>query len=184
MTENQAIANVVQVRVPHYPTYESARAALSVFKGEQRDAITSLKSSILSHQGTTKSNVDWSNPDDWISEKLKGEHLRLAEKIWKESKHKVNPRHITGPWLLASNYELLVFDSSGRLKLSDAGNCFQKNAFGEKTKLIDRMEGLGKILALVVEQGIASKKDLLPGFLDYLNQYSNIRAESTAKSYL
>ena len=104
--------------VPHYPLYARVRDVLPVWDGAPRGAITGMRAAIWEHGGTPQSQVDWSDPDQWIEDRLDGEAREWARRTWQGTEKRVNPRYITGHWLLVSNFRLLEPDASDRLGLS------------------------------------------------------------------
>lgn len=61
--------------------------------------------------GTPQKPIDWSEPDKWIPERLKGEDEKLAFRIWNESNRKINPRYFENIYRFINSYELLAPDS-------------------------------------------------------------------------
>ena len=149
------------------------------------DLISSgMKSTIATLRGTPQDPVDWSSPDDWIPERLGGTDRQTAEAVWKGTNKQVNPRHVTGHWLLARNYSLLDESADGTLHLSDRGKDFVENPEGEAATAIDEGEGLLKLLALVADNGPASSGELAEAWGDYLARYSKFGTDSTIKDTL
>jgi restriction system protein len=65
--------------------------------------------------------VSWTNPDEWIAERLAGTHQETALRIWRGTHGRVNPRHLTGLWLISNTYELLAEDGNRVLQLTPKG---------------------------------------------------------------
>ncbi len=108
-----------KAHVPHYPTYENARAFLKLIAGQSRRTLLDMRSTIHSQMGTPQDTRVWTNPDDWIPEVLKGEERKLAEHLWTGSKGLINPRHLTGEWLLCSSYQLIVPTNGDILQITE-----------------------------------------------------------------
>ncbi len=170
--------------MPHYPLYARVRDTLRVWRGAPKGAITGMRSAIWEHRGTPQSQVDWSDPDKWISERLDGEAQEWARRTWEGTAKRVSPRYTTGHWLTASNFRLLEPDASGRLVLSSRGREFLDQNAGEVVREIDEDQGLLHILQLVAEAGAASQSDLYDSWQEFLRSETNVRAESAAKSHL
>ncbi len=170
--------------VPHYPLYDHTRAVLPAWAGARRSDVTGMRAAIFALSGTPQSNVDWSDPDRWIGERLDGGTAELARRTWEGSGKQVNPRHVTGNWLLATNYDLLADGADGRLEISTHGREFIASPDGPVVQEIDREEGLGKILALVADLGTPARADLLETWQGYLATESRIRSESAASAAL
>lgn len=172
------------VRVPHFPTYAEARAVLSALAGLTRAQVTTMRAAIWEHTGTIGDTVDWSEPDRWIPERLTGEHRATALHLWRATKHKVNPRHLVGPWLLVNSYELVIDGEDDRLELTQRGRDFAEHPTGVVAREIDEHEGVLWLLALLAERGPAATGELLEPWFTYAKQVSRVRAESTARSFL
>ena len=179
-----APAGAKGVRVPHFPDYASMRAALPLFAGLERSEINELQGAMEEHKGTWQETVDWTDPDSWIPERLSGRSREVALHIWKGSGGVVNPRHMTGHWLLATGYDLLADSAGGTLVLTKRGKDFLEHPSGSTTRDLDEREGLLKLLALVAELGPASSKSLLEPYMAYLRTASRNRSENTARSVI
>jgi restriction system protein len=174
-----------RVRVPLYPKNDALRCTLSVWSSHPRSQVTGLRADIQALTGTPTNQMDWSDPDAWIADRLTGVSQVLAASIWKESAGSVNPRHTYGAWLMALKYELIVDGSDGLLMLSDTGRDFVDNPAGKTVTVLDELEGLLKLLALVAESGPARFGDLLDDWNHYLQRrFSPFVSVSTQKDSL
>ena len=93
----------------------------AAWAGARSGDITGMRAAIYSLTGTPQDPVTWSDPDQWIPERLSGADRDWALKTWVGSHRKVNPRHCGGHWLLISNYGLLEEGPEGRLSIGDRG---------------------------------------------------------------
>lgn len=143
----------------------------------------SMRESIYEHRGTVQQMQDWSEPDEWIPALLQGENLALALYLWNNSDKTVNPRHLTGQWLLCSSYGLLKPDENGILTITSDGWDFIDNPQGRVVQRIDYSEGLLHLLRMIAEQGPGRRSELLPYFADFLERYSRVRAQATISAY-
>ena len=135
--------------------------------------------------GTPQSPVNWTNPEDWIPQRLHGTVRILAQTIWQESQGKVNPRYVYGHWYLACIYQLLQEGNNGQMRLTERGQDFVQNPQGETVALIDEREGLLKLLTVVAEKGTGRRGDFIPAWTDYLkNHQSRFGTDSTIKNTL
>ena len=173
-----------RIRIPHLPTHDETRAFLRAVTGLQAGQITGLRSTLGGLRGTPQSNVDWSNPDEWMPARLSGDDLATAQAIWKGSKGQVNPRHTTGVWLLSRNYDLLDEASDGTLSLSERGQAFLDEPAGEVVRDVDDAEGLLALLRIVGENGPASSSELQEPWAEHLHRNSRIKSDSATRSYL
>lgn len=173
-----------RIRIPHLPTHDETRAFLRAVAGLQAGQITGLRSTLGRLRGTPQSNVDWSNPEEWIPARLSGDDLATAQAIWKGSEGRVNPRHTTGVWLLSRNCDLLDEASDGTLSLSERGQAFLAEPTGEVVRDIDDTEGLLALLRIVGENGPASSSELQEPWAAHLHRNSRIKSDSATRSYL
>ena len=172
------------VRIVFYPDYESVRHLLPVLAGMTRAEVNELRAAIWEHRGTPEDNAVWTDPDHWIPERLDGAYRDAALRIWTGTKKRVNPRHMSGHWLLASGYDLLADQPNGQLELTAAGRDFLDHPEGATVRTLDDHEGLFGLLAILAEQGPAAPGRLLVSWLTYVRGISRIRAETTARSFL
>jgi restriction system protein len=142
-----------------------------------------MRASIKELIGTPQKPVDWTDPDNWIPERLEGDAQAFAMKIWTESKRKVNPRHLGGIKYLMNNYDLIVSEN-GVLKLTAKGKTFVSNSDNEVIQEIDREEGLLYILYLCSVNKNSSRKAFLKDWSSYLRANSNYTKESVFKDTL
>jgi len=173
-----------RVRTPLFPPYNEVRLLLPVLDGQPRANVTGYLAQIASLRGTPQEPRDWTSPDEWIPERLSGDEKALAEAIWSRSGQQVNPRHIKGHWYLANGYDLLSVDEHGVLRLTELGEDFIENPSGETTQMLDRQEGLIRLLSIVAERGPGKRGDLLPEWSRYLQAVSNFNSDSTFKATL
>mgnify|MGYP003636785160 CR=1 FL=1 len=171
------------VRTPLFPTYSEVTALLKVFAGYRRSQVQSLIKALHNQVGTVKNNVDWSNPDEWIDEKLAGDDRALAKDIWKHSGNQVNPRHIYGAYLFISGFQLLDNDSDDLWSLTAAGNAFLRDD-PVVIRELDEAEGLPQLLAILATCSPARRGDLLEEWSDFLLENSNYKTPSTFKDTL
>lgn len=173
-----------RIRIPFFPVYEKAARLLGVLAGVSREDFLALNSEVYGQTGTPQDQVDWTDPDAWIVDRLEGRSAQLARSIWEGTARLVNPRHLTGSWRLITNYELLEVDSAGVLNLTEKGRSFIEEPSGPAVQELDVEEGLDRILGLVAELGPAGRAELLPPFTKFAREVSNVRADSTTKSFL
>ncbi len=170
--------------VPLLPDYSSASALLPVWQGATASAISGMRSAIAALTGTPQQNMDWTDPDSWIQDRLEGEPRLWAQRTWDGTRKAVNPRHLTGLWFLLTNHKLLDRRPDDTLALTEAGRDFLEHSEGEVVRTIDDYEGILELLRLVSELGPARRADLLKPWQDFLQEYTKIRSDSSAKSTL
>jgi restriction system protein len=172
------------VRISFYPDYGSARLALTVLAGMAKSQVTGLRAAIWEHVGTFEQNVDWTDPDTWIPQRLSGEHRKAALHVWTGTNKQVNPRHMQGHWLLASGYDLVTENTKGCLELTERGRRFVDEPTGAVVSQIDTHEGIHALLAILADLGPTASGSIVAPWMAFLLRASRIRAESTARSFL
>ncbi len=182
--EGQKDGTERRVQISLFPTYREVRELLNVWTGRPRKQITGLKAALDELRGTPQNTVDWTDPDEWILERLSGEEQDLAKAIWKGSGKTVNPRHTLGHWFLCQTYNLVKDDSDGNLALTDRGRDFIENEGGEAELYLDDREGVAKILALVAGKGTTKHGGILDEWIEYLKRVSRFGSPSTFRETL
>ncbi len=167
-----------RVRSPLFPDYTTVRHLLRIWHGTPKENIREMIKCIHEQTGTPQKPVDWSDPDDWIHERLRGVSAELANHLWWDSMKQVNPRHAYGGYLLVNLYELLETNGSGVYSLSDNGEAF---LVGDETivRELDEQEGIFHLLTLLAAKPSAKRGDLLGDWGDYLHKYSKFGKTST-----
>ena len=148
-----------------------------------RAAALELINALWEQTGTPQDPVDWSNPDQWIKERLSGAKMELAQLIWTKSNKTVNPRHLYGSYLFINNFKLLIPDGAGVYRLTDAGAKFLEDD-PVVVRRIDEAEGLPQLLAILAAHSPAKRGDLLSEWGDFLLAHSNYKTASTIKDTL
>lgn len=172
------------VHTPLFPTYTEARKLIDIFQDSVRRA-TALEmiNAMYAQTGTPQNPVDWTNPDDWIDERLLGNSRSLAHEIWAKSGKTINPRYIYGTYLFINTYKLLVPDGTGVYRLSETGKKFLQNE-PEAIRKLDESEGLPQLLAILAAHSPAKRGDLLGDWGQFLLTHSNYGTASTIKDTL
>jgi restriction system protein len=169
---------------PLFPTYSNARHFLRIFDGVAGDAYQSMASAIWEQRGNPQEQVNWSNPDEWIGERLQGEERKLAQRIWQESQEKLNPRYTRGCWYFVTKHGLLARGRDGVLHISERGRTLLDHPGGKLEAEIDEYEGVLVILQLVAEQGLARRSALLPAYGEYSRSQTTFQSDNVLKMAL
>lgn len=170
-----------KVRTPLFPKYGQAAAFMRATTGVAPKLVRGMITALQDQRGTPQDQVDWSNPDEWIPERLTGVYADLALKIWRTDGGVLNPRHCYGCWMFVNNFEL-----------TDGGDVWQPSEKGRRflssdqatLKELDDLEGIIFLLELLTGKEQARRADILPDWMDFLHQYSRFSSESTGKSAL
>ena len=85
---------------PWLPTYSQLRGYLAAIDSISASALEQLQTAVWGLRGTPQEPVSWDAPEQWITERLKGEVQSLAKHIWSKSKQVVNPRYMRGPGIV------------------------------------------------------------------------------------
>lgn len=172
------------VRTPLFQNYSDVRMLMSALAGSvKRQELLEYLNAIWDQTGTPKEPVDWSNPDEWIPQRLQGKQRAVAERIWQSSAKKLNPRHIYGAYLFLNSFWLLQPDTADVYQLSDRGRRFLAED-AETLRVLDESEGLRKLLSIVAAHSPARRGDLLEEWGEFLLAHSKFKTASTFKDTL
>lgn len=152
MTEQQRYV----VHTPIFPAYSEVLKLLDIWSDTTSKAdVLELINAVHDQTGTPQNPVDWSNPDEWINERLKGKNQQLAERIWNESSRAINPRHLYGSYLFVNTYKLLEPDANGIYRVSDIGQHFID---GDRDAVRKIDEDGDKLIELMLKHEVGIKK--------------------------
>lgn len=171
------------VKTPLFPLYSEVSNLLAIWNGIHKSIISGMLKVIFDQCGTPQNPVDWSAPDSWIEERLKGAHKDLAHRIWSESGKTANPRHAYGSYLFINTHELLKTDPHGIYHLTEKGQAFLKQDHAI-VRSIDLSEGLPQLLNILAAHSPAQRRDLLDEWGVLLLEYSKFGTQSTIKDTL
>lgn len=167
-----------------FPTYTRARHYLRIVDGVPHRLFREMNAIIWAQRGTPQQNVDWSDPDAWIPERLVCEEAELATRIWKESEGQLNPRHLRGCWMLSQHHGLLALDELENLRVTPRGWAWLDEPGGAVEAEIDTHEGVLHILALLAAAGVAPRGALLVGFASFCRARTTYASDSVIHSAL
>lgn len=171
--------NESRIRIPHFPPYGEVRHLLQIWNGWSRKELTGLNQSIWNLTGTPQDIVDWTNPDEWIAERLVGKNRELATLIWEQSGKTVNPRYTYGHWSLIHKYNLLSEASDGKLQLTKDGQEFVNHDAGQTVQCLDEPEGLVALLSMIEHNEPTRVSEILEDWGHHLELNSNFRSPAT-----
>jgi restriction system protein len=172
-----------KVRTPWFRPYSEVRTLLKLLQGVSKTTLKSMVTAIDEQTGTPQNPADWSDPNAWITERLQGNDEHLAQRIWQESNHTVNPRYIAGALFLMRIYELLIPNTIGTYHISERGKLFLEND-PQTVREIDDAEGVLQLLNILATKGQAKRSDLLTEWGDFLHVHSKFGTEVTIKDTL
>lgn len=168
---------------PHLPDNASARHFIAIMNGVSESLFHSMYAELWTQRGNPQETVDWADPDQWIPQRLSGEQQTLALRLWRESKHAINPRYARGAWTLASRHSLMT-GVGDVLRLTDRGRQFIAEPTGPVVAEIDGLEGTITVLRQVAEKGPGWRGEFLPGFTEFCHAYTTARSDNVIKSLL
>jgi restriction system protein len=169
---------------PHFPTYEDARHFIQILNGIPKQDFFNMRSDIMSQRGDPQHQMNWSDPDEWIRNRLEGKSLQLATKIWDESGKTLSPRYVRGEWLLSQNHHLLDTKRNNILQITSRGHEFIQKPEGDIVAEIDQYEGVFTALQLVAELGPGKRSIFLPEFSQFCYNATKYRSETAVKTAL
>lgn len=172
-----------RARTPFLPPYSHAILMLEVLDGVPRVDFQAMMRDIYAQTGTPQAPLDWTDPDQWISERLRGVAGGLADKIWKSTRHHVNPRYADEPRGLLEIQRLVEVDEGGAYRISERGSRLMEND-PALLREIDHDEGMGELLSMLATKTRAMRKDLLPEWSEFMREHSRFQAASSIKDAL
>lgn len=164
------------VKAPLFPLYSHVRHCIRAWEGEAVKAVRGMINAIMDQTGTPQSPVDWTNPDNWIDARLRGDDARLARALWESSGREVNPRHGYGCYLFINRLNLLD-QSGGVYRFNDRSRQFLEDD-PQLLRELDSGEGLPKLLSLVAEAPQGKRSDLIGDWSVYLQAVSKFSTRS------
>ena len=102
-----------KVITPLFPTYAQTRAMIKAVAGYSLKSVRNMITAIREQTGTPQNPVDWSEPNVWIEERLKGLDAEIAQRIWATDDHMLNPRHSYGTYMFINNFLLMSCNDEG-----------------------------------------------------------------------
>lgn len=144
----------------------------------------STYNAIWEQRGNPQETVDWTDPEQWIPERLEGDEKMLALRIWRESKQQLNPRYLRGSWYLCTKHELLERDIEDVLHVTERGKHFLEKSESRIVAEIDSYEGILTILRSVAERGPGWRSEFLPDFTAFCRTFTNYRSDNPIKGAL
>jgi restriction system protein len=174
----------VRSLTPHFPVYPNARHFLRILDGVHYTLYRSMDDQIWEQRGSPQQQVEWTDPDSWIPERLNGQERDLALRIWRESNRRLNPRYLRGTWYLSTKHELLTRDAQDVLRITERGQQFLTEPEGQVVAEIDNYESILSILRLVAELGPGKRGDLLPDYATYCRTFTTYHSEVVIKGSL
>ena len=116
-------SNAASVPAPRPPTYSDIGLALRILDGVPAQRVRDMMNAIFEQAGPAHSHVDWSDPDQWINERLSGDLRMLARKVWEDSGKSLNPRYLYGHYVFINRLKLLE-PVGGIYRLGERGRRF------------------------------------------------------------
>jgi restriction system protein len=178
MTEKQ-----FKITIPVMPLYSNVKSIIKIWDNIRKEDINNTVKTMMGQLGTIEKPVDWSDPDEWIKERLTGEEALIASRIWNESKKTINPRYMYGLYNFVNTHKLLIVDENGIFHLSKKGFNFLSN-MPETVQEIDNKEGILDLLNILSVKKSAKIRDLLPDWNEFLRQFFKYGKAQTSQEML
>ena len=163
------------------PKYALAQQFLSIMNGTSHSQYLAMWKDITSQSGTKQYTVNWTDPAVWIPDRLTGDSLNLAIRLWRESGKLINPR-----W----SYEIWRFVYSYNLALTENG-CVVHSPIGKRfisgdeaiVHEIDDKEGVLFLLNEIADKGPGARRDFIDTYSRYCNLVTTWTDSSIANSF-
>lgn len=153
--------------------------------GYSLKSIRNMINAIFEQTATPQKPVDWSEPDNWIHDRLTGEDAEIARRIWETGNHILNPRHSYGYYLFLNYplFELMKSTENDVWFLTVRGERFLLDD-EETLRWLDDLEGLLQLLELLAGRDMSRRADLLTEWQAFLHQHSRFASDRSARSTL
>lgn len=161
-----------------FPTYSGTRTFLTVIDGLNSDVFQSMWAHIWGQRGSPQENMDWTNPEKWIPERLSGHEQEIALHLWRKSNGVVNPRHMHGYWNLANRDGFFLIDLDKCFQITPIGQDFILNEESELISRIDQRDGILNLLLIISEHNPGKRGDFLPDFIQFCNSFTTYQSEN------
>ncbi len=172
-----------KVQVPWFQPLSVVREVLKVYPGLSPATIKRYIATIRELTGTPQATLDWSNPEEWIEQRLDGEMAVLAQRFWRESEQRVNPRYIHGPDFVIRCYQLAQTDGQGLYELTELGQRFIQHE-PEAVRSLDEAEGMLMALSVVAAKSRGQFRDIYPEWCSWVREHSKFQADASIKAAL
>ena len=165
MTEKQ-----YKITIPIIPLYSQVNSVLKIWDNISKDAINSTIKAIKSQIGTVENPVDWSDPDQWIPERLSGDDAIIALKLWDECQKSFNPRYMYRLYLFVNTHALLLPDDQNIYHITKKGSLFLSQDH-HVIQEIDNKEGILDLLNILTVKKSGKIRDLLPDWDEFIREF-------------
>jgi len=172
-----------KITIPTMPLYSNLKSILKIWDNTRKESINITNKTILSQLGTIENPVDWSNPDQWINERLSGEEAIIALKVWNDSKKTINPRYMVRLYNFINTHALLELDKQGIYHLGKKGNSFLLND-SHVIQEVDNREGILVLLNILSLKKSAKLRDLLPEWDAFIRDFFRYGKAQTSQEML
>jgi hypothetical protein len=95
-------------------------AFLRVADGLDVATLRAIRKRVYEQRGTQQDRVDWSDPDQWIPERLAGPEMQAALEVWNRSGKSVNPRYLSRRMAAVERLRLASV-TEGKYVITDRG---------------------------------------------------------------
>ena len=166
----------------YLPDYEQAGCFVLAFDGTKNQTYKLMLQQVSALVGNPQEATDFSDPDEWILKLPTGDGRDLAQRIWKQSERRVNPRWSRELWRFGESHSLVAL-IEGVCSLTDFGKRFV-NADGAVVRQIDEHEGIYWVLSALADKGSSSLNDLLGEFRNFFQLRVSWKPDESFRSAL
>lgn len=164
------------------PTYSDAQCFLRIIEATSYRQLKAMIGAVLGQTGTPQSPLNWSEPGKWIPDRLSGDDRMLAQRLWEESDHAINPRYCQGHISICETHKLISYVDDA-IALTDAGRRFLKNDAKQLARM-DDYDGILVILSEIAAKGPAQQKHIFDAFRLFCHTYTTWRTDGSVKDAL
>ena len=153
------------VLTPLLPKYTEAQAVVKFLDKKSVAEIGDMRRRINDKTGDPQNTVNWSEPDEWIPERLTGRAQELAKELWENSKRIANPRYL---WRIEQfTVWQNLLQKNEHYSITERGSKFIKGD-SDTIKLVDSSEGLDFLLNKIKEYQPCKKGRMLGTWEEFL----------------
>ncbi|WP_218916399.1 hypothetical protein [Calidithermus chliarophilus] len=117
-----------KAKAAHCLPYSEVRLVIPLLEGLSRAELLAMYKAIYDHRGTPQEPADWSEPEVWIPQWLRGKQQALAMRVWEGSGRQINPRYVNGHLHFIDLHQLLETNAKGVYRLAARGKAFMREA--------------------------------------------------------
>ncbi len=166
----------------YLPEYDQVAHFLRILDGTRDQTYKLMWQHIKSMVGNPQEATDFTNPCQWIPELPSGNGRDLAQRIWRESEGRVNPRWSRQFWRFGEPHALVAVNDRV-CSLTDLGKRFV-NTDADAIRQIDEHEGIYLVLSALADRGSSSLNDLFGQFRAFFQMRTSWKSDASFRTAL